>query len=344
MADNSTLLKKYLLPTIKFIVFLGLGAFLTWLAVRGVTEADKAQISKALSEANYLWILLSMALGITAHLTRAVRWKMLLATLGFTPKTSNTFFAVMIGYMANLAINRLGEVARCGVLKRYEKIPLVQSFGTVIVERVLDTFILLLLFIVSAWIEYDRMHAYISENILGPVKMKVHGYLENKTMLLVLVGILVGGLIASFVFRKKIFQNPLVQKIRALFLSFWDGIRSVGQVKNPLLFVFYSVFIWALYLLSVYVCVFAFADTRSMTLTDCLAIMCFGSLGVIATPGGIGAYQWIVLQILTLWGYSTAMGVAFGWVVWLAQTTVVLLVGLLSFGLLAINNKEEELL
>ena len=96
-----------------------------------------------------------------------------------------------------------------------------------------------------------------------------------------------------------------------------------------------------MYLMTVYVCVFAFSETKSITISDCLVILTFGSLGVIATPGGIGAYQWIVLQIMTLWGYSTAMGVAFGWVVWLAQTVVILIGGLLSFGLLAINNKEE---
>ena len=336
-------MKKYIFTAIKFLLFLALGAFLTWLAVRGLTEEDKVQIKKSISEANYLWIGLSMDVGILAHVSRAVRWKMLLAPLGFFPKLSNAFYAVMIGYLANLAGLRLGEVLRPGILKRYEKIPLTQSFGTVIVERVIDMFILFILFIVSAWLEYERMHAYFSENILNPLKVKLHTASENKLMLLVLIALCLGILAVFFTFRKKIFQNPLIQKIRKLVLSFWEGIRSVAQVKNPLLFIFHSLFIWAMYLLSVYVCVFAFDETKNMTLADCLVITTVGSLGVIATPGGIGAYQWIVLQIMLLWGYSTAMGVAFGWVVWLAQTVVVLLVGLLSFGLLALNNKEKGL-
>ena len=78
-----------------------------------------------------------------------------------------------------------------------------------------------------------------------------------------------------------------------------------------------------------------------MSLTDCLAIMCFGSLGIIATPGGIGAYQWIVLQIMLLWGYTASIGVAFGWVVWLSQTVVVLIIGLLSLALLSMNKKKK---
>ncbi|MFI5163744.1 MAG: lysylphosphatidylglycerol synthase domain-containing protein, partial [Bacteroidia bacterium] len=202
--------------------------------------------------------------------------------------------------------------------------------------------VLFILFIISAWLEYQRIHTFLSENILSPLKLKLHSLLENKMMLVLLLGILLIIIVAIFIFRKKIFQNPIAQKIRALLLNFLEGIRSVSRVKNPLLFIFYSLFIWAMYLMTVYLCVFAFSESKSITLADCFVILTFGSLGVIATPGGIGAYQWIVLQIMLLWGYSTAMGIAFGWVVWLAQTAVVLLGGLLSFGLLAIGNKSPS--
>ena len=335
-------MKKYILPALKFLFFLALGAFLIWLAVKDLTQEDKTQITKSLSEANYAWIALSMLIGIIAHLSRAMRWKMLLAPLGFIPKLSNTFYAVMVGYLGNLAFPRLGEVLRCGILKRYEKIPLPQSFGTVITERVIDVFVLFCLFIVSIWLEYERVKTYLLENIIHPLKLKIYSYAENKMMLFLLAGILLGALIIVFIFRKKIFQNPIAQKIRTILMNFIEGIRSVAKVKNPLLFIFHSLFIWTMYLMSLYVCVFAFSETKSMTVSDCLVIMTFGSLGVIATPGGLGAYQWIVLQIMLLWGFSTAMGVAFGWVAWLGQTACVLLVGLLSFGLLALNNKENS--
>lgn len=334
-------MKKYLLPIIKFLVFLGLGALLIWLAVRGLNEEDKAEIYRSIAEANYAWIALSMAAGICAHLSRAIRWKMLLDPLGFKPKLSNAFYAVMIGYLANLAIPRLGEVLRCGILKRYEKIPLTQSLGTVIAERVIDLLILFLLFVLTAWLQYYRMHTFLSENIFHPLKLKMYSVTENTMALFMLVSGVLAVASILFIFRKKIIQNTLIQKIRGLLVGFLNGIRTVTNVKKPFLFIFHSFFIWAMYLASVYVCVFAFRDTQSMSLSDCLVIMTLGSLGVIATPGGIGAYQWIVLQIMLFWGYTTAMGVAFGWVVWLAQTAVILLVGLLSFGLLAIGNKEE---
>ncbi|MEK6615203.1 MAG: lysylphosphatidylglycerol synthase transmembrane domain-containing protein, partial [Bacteroidota bacterium] len=323
-----------------FLIFLGIGILLIWLAVKDLTDKDKIQITTSLSEANYAWIVLSMAVGILAHISRAIRWKMLLAPLGFIPKLSTTFYAVMIGYLGNLALPRLGEVLRCGILKRYEKIPLTQSFGTVITERGIDVFVLFILFIVSIRLEYEKLHSYISENMIAPMKLSLHSLVENKIMLSLVIGIILLGLLLFFIFRKKIFQSHIAKKISALLLSFLDGLRSVAKVKNPLLFIFHSLFIWAMYLMSVYVCVFAFQETKALPLSSCLIIMTFGSFGVIATPGGIGAYQWIVLQIMLLWGFTTAMGTAFGWIVWLAQIVLVLLVGLLSFGLLAINKNK----
>ncbi len=335
-------LKKTILTVGKFILFLGIGILLIWLVVKNLSEKDKTEIFTSLKEANYWWIVLAMGTGILAHISRAMRWKMLLEPLDFKPKTSTTFYAVMIGYLGNLALPRLGEVLRCGILKRYEKIPFTQSFGTVITERLIDTLTLLILFITSVWIEYERMHTYISDNIISPLMKKLQAVADNKLMLFGLIGAAVLFFILLFILRKKIFQNPVAHKIRALLVSFLDGIKTISKVKRPFLFIFHSVFIWIMYLMSVYVCVFAFKETSTMTLTDCLAIMCFGSLGVIATPGGIGAYQWIVLQILLFWGYSTAMGVAFGWMAWLAQTVVVLVIGPISFGLLALNNKERQ--
>lgn len=322
-------------------MFLSLGALLVWVAVKDLTEDDKAQIYRSLSEANYIWVLFSVGFGIIAHISRAIRWKMLFVTLGLYPKLSNTFYAVMIGYVGNLALPRLGEVLRCGILKRYEKIPLTQSFGTVIAERIIDLSVMLLLFMLSIWVEYAKLKSYISANIIAPLKLKLLSMADNTMLLSVTIGLALAGAVVLFVFRKKIFQNPLANKIRAMLLNFLEGIRSVAKVKSPALFIFHSFFIWGMYLMSVYICIFAFNETKSLTMADCLVIMCFGGLGVIATPGGIGAYQWIVLQIMLLLGYSTAIGVAFGWVIWLAQTVAVLFVGLLSFGLLALGNKEE---
>lgn len=332
-------LKQYLLHIIKFLIFFGIGIFLVWLVVKDLAKEEVEQIKQSFSQANYWWAVLAMGAGLLAHISRALRWKMLIAPLGFSPKTSNTFYAVMIGYLANLALPRLGEVVRCGILKRYEKIPLTQLFGTVITERVIDLLLLFFLFIVSIWTEYERIHSYLSEYILSPLKKIFHSLAENKALLFLYFGIVVVAVLCVFFFRKKIFRNRLVQKIRALLISFLQGIRSIVRIKNPMLFILHSLFIWLMYFLSVYLCVFAFEETKTLTAADCLVMVAFGSLGVIATPGGIGAYQWIVLQLMLLWGYTTAMGVTFGWLVWLAQVLLVLIFAMVSLGALAVNNR-----
>lgn len=304
------------------------------------TPEQKEEIYKTFAGANYFWVAISMVAGILAHISRAVRWKMLFMSLGFVPRLSNTFHAVMVGYFGNILFPRAGEVLRCGIIKGYEKIPLTQSIGTVISERIVDLFILFILLVFSVWREYGRLHNYISENITGPMKIKLTLFFENKFMLLTSISGIVALVAFLYIFRRKTTKYSFVQKIRNVLHDFFEGMRSVVKVKSFLWFAFHSVFIWIMYLLSVYVCVFAFTGTEPLSITDCVVLMAFGSLGVIAVQGGIGAYQWIVLQIMLAWGYSETIGFAFGLMVWAAQTLVIIIGGPISFGLLSIGKRK----
>lgn len=334
-------MKRIVINAVKFIFSFGIGVLIVWYMLSRYTPEQKEEISKSLAGANYFWAALSMVAGILAHISRAVRWKMLLAPLGIVPRLSNTFHAVMIGYFGNLLFPRAGEVLRCGIMKGYEKIPLTQSIGTVISERIIDLFMLFVLFVFSAWREYERLHSYISVNIFQPMKMKWVSFVENKILLIASIAIIFLLAALFFIFRSKISQNPFVQKIRNVLGGFLEGMRSVAKVKSPGWFIFHSFFIWVMYLLTVYICVFAFPETQMLSVTDCVVLMAFGSLGVIAVQGGIGAYQWIVLQIMLLWGYSETIGFAFGLVVWAAQTLVALIGGPVSLGLLAIGRRKK---
>lgn len=331
-------------------MFLGLGVALTWLAVKDIPKDQIPVIVDAIVHANYFWIVLSILAGLVAHWSRAVRWKMFLAPMGYKPKTSNTFYAVMIGYLGNLAVNRLGEVLRCSVLKRYENIPVTQSFGTVIAERVIDTFMLLLIFIVSIWAEYEKLQHLVAEKIMPRLNAKLLLLQNNKITLMVAIALGLCMILAAFLLRKKIFQSALAKKMLGLALGFWEGLQTVSKMKNPGLFVFHSVFIWVMYLASIYACVFAFEETKIITPIDCLVIMAFGSIGVIVSPGGIGLYQIIVQVVLkTLYVsflapdgiHASSSAIAFAWTAWLAQFVTVVVLGVLSFVLLAIGNKEK---
>jgi len=90
------------------------------------------------NDVTYFWILLSAMCGLLSHISRAMRWNYLIEPLGKKPGTLNTFLSVMVGYIMNLVLPRMGEVARCGVLSRYEKISFARLIGTVVTERIID--------------------------------------------------------------------------------------------------------------------------------------------------------------------------------------------------------------
>ena len=135
-----------MLNILKILFFLGIGILLVWLAVHNKTEKERDEIIDSILHANYFWIAVSIFASLLSHYFRAVRWKLLLNPLGYYPKTSNTFFSVMVGYLANFAIYRMGEVTRCGLLTRYEKVPFTVGLGSVIAERALDLVCLIILF------------------------------------------------------------------------------------------------------------------------------------------------------------------------------------------------------
>jgi len=57
--------------------------------------------------------------------------------------------AVMIGYLVNLGVPRMGEISRAAALTKYEGVPFNKGFGTIIAERVADMiFLLTFIFIV----------------------------------------------------------------------------------------------------------------------------------------------------------------------------------------------------
>ena len=331
-----------MLNILKFLFFLGLGVLLVWLAIHNKTEKERIEIIESICQANYFWIGISILASLLSHYIRAVRWKLLLRPLGYNPKTSNTFFAVMIGYLANFAIYRMGEVTRCGLLTRYEKVPFTIGFGTVIAERALDMICLIILFFAILGIEFDRILGIANHFIFDPLSNLLRSLMQNQTFVIIALISLVIIAGAFLYFRKKI-QALISGKAKGFIKGLWDGLLSVKNVDKPVLFIAHTVLIWLMYILVVYTCFFAFEGTAHLTFMVAVVIVVFGSLGVIATPGGTGAYQIIVINILmTVYLVDNTSANAFAWAVWTAQFALILLMGLLSLIFLAILNKGSK--
>ncbi len=333
-------LSPFVKNALKFLLFSGIGVVLVYLSIRGITPDERANIKMAFQQANYFWVALSLCVAILSHFIRAVRWRMLIEPIDKKPGLANTFFAVMIGYMVNYAIPRLGEVSRCGILSRYEKISFAELVGTVIVERVIDTLMLMLFFILMIAVESKKAFEMINEiDLMGKLNSWLHSHVLIMIGLLVLlcIGIII-------IFRSK---NKLLGIIKKYVQSFWSGIKSVGKVKKPFLFWVYSVVIWICYLMATYLCFFCFAGTSQLSLGDGLVLLIVGSVAVIITPGGTGAYQLLIANVLVavypnLHLKESGLSIALPWIIWGSQLILIVLLGLVSLLLLPIINKNDE--
>ncbi|POY35533.1 TIGR00374 family protein [Solitalea longa] len=301
-----------------------------YLAFRGqkITE-----IFLKLESANFYWVAVAAVITMASHFVRAVRWNMLIEPLGHRPKNLNTFAAVLIGYAANFAFPRLGEVARCGTLTKTDNVPMDKLIGTVIVERVVDLISLVIILILTVFLQFNRISSFVYDNLLKGIITKL---LANTTTLIVIIVLIIGLTFAAFKlfsrFKQDIYQSAIGQKVMGLLEGIAHGLASISKLRNVFGFIFYSVLLWTLYLLSTYTMFFALASTANLTLLTALFVLTVGSLGMAApVQGGLGAFHWIVSKGLILYGIAELDGLAYATISHGTQTLMVISFGGLSF-------------
>ena len=321
-------MKKRTVTILKTILPLLLGVFFIWYSLSSSTPQERRELWNNIILADSKWIFLSIFLGILSHLSRAYRWKYLLAPMGYKPHLANSFMAVMGGYLANLGIPRSGEVLRGATLSTYEGIPFDKAFGTIVSERIADLVMLLLIVTVGLLIQTDSMIAYFQEQEINP-------YLSIGIFLvLVLLGI--GAL--------RIIQRSKLQifvKIRDFARGLLEGMRSILRMRQKGAFIFHTFFIWIMYILMFYVIKFTVPETISLPWAGVLAAFIVGTFAISTTSGGIGVYPVAMGAVLLLFGINQQAGEAFGWIVWGSQTIVVVVLGGLSLLLLPIFNRSK---
>jgi glycosyltransferase 2 family protein len=317
---------------------MALGVLLIWLSVKDLTSNERTEIINSFKNANYFWILLAICCGVLSHILRSIRWRRLLSPMGYHPKIKNMFLATMIGYFANYAIPRLGEVSRCGVLNRTDKIPINKGLGTVVTERAFDLLIFIIIFIVTVFIEKDRIGSYLDTNIYPKLNDKF-AFLSSGGLLYIIVGFGLVVFILYFVLRKRLRKNKFFQKLEEIGEGFLHGIRSLFKMKKPWLFLLETVGIWGLYFLMTYLCFFSMEDTSSLGIDAGLATLVIGSLGIMVTPGGIGLFPILVQETLKLYTVAKISGLAMGWIIWTSQTVMIIVLGAIALFVVSFNKK-----
>ncbi len=335
-------MKKKILLILKFAFFLGLGFFFIWWFQRKLTISEKLEISNSFQSANYLWVIIAFIPGILSHLSRAVRWRMLLKPMGYHPQLKTTFAAVMIGYFANLAFPRLGEVMRCGILHKYEKIPVSKSFGTVITERTIDMIIFFLLFVFAFIIEFHNLKDYIYDNVMIKFADKFTNINITGFLFLTIVGFFLITAVIFFIFRKRISKSKVYLKIVVFLLGFTEGIKSLSKIEKPYWFIFHSLFIWFNYFMMTWMIFFCFDQTVSLGLSVALSALVLGSFAMMLVPGGIGIYPVIISQTLMIFSIAKTTGYALGWIAWSSQTFLIILFGIISLAILPLIKKKHN--
>ncbi len=313
---------------LRYLILVSLTVALLWLSLRGIS------VGEGENKADFLWhtwlksdklyLLLMAVVAVVSHLLRAERWRLLLEPSGNTITLGNSFLSVMVGYLVNLAVPRGGEVSRCYNLYKLEKTPVEISFGTVVVERMVDLLCLVLLIIVSFFVEWKKLKEFINTLPIGSsdsgFQIPVWVYLG----LLVLVGLGV----AFYLFRKN-------EKFQKIIVGFKEGLLSIFRLRNKGVFIFHSLAIWALYFVMSYFVIKAFPETAGLGFSAVMTLFAVGAIAMaVPLPGGAGSYHTLVpLALVSLYQMNKTDAVAFVFIFHAWQTLILIVGGVISLAI-----------
>ena len=338
-------MKKYIKDILKLILFLSLGFFFIWISVKDLSDEQISTIivnaKEVMHDNKWVYLLLCVFVGFLSVVFRGLRSVLMIDPLGYKVSKTNSYHATMVGYLANLAFPRLGEVLRCTILQQYEKVPFQKSLGTVITERIIDVILAGLLFFVALGFESEKLISIFSQsNISEKLMAMVSG-----TGKYILLGVFLCICIIIYALRKKIAKLSIYQKIIKIIKGFWEGLISIRKMQRPFLFILYSFCIWACFYLMFYVCTFAFPEMLALgvkpVLLASLSCVVIGTVGFIVAQGGLGAYPLLVSIVLLMYGIPEESGLAIGWVVWTTESAMYLGLGLISLLLLSLKKNKK---
>ncbi len=335
---KSTQIKDILLKLLRFSIFFGIGILLFWFVYK---DQPIDEIITALKKANYLWIIFPLFLAILSHLSRALRWKILIDSMGYKPKWTNTFLAVMVMYLSNTVIPRSGEITRCGIIKKYENISFTKLLGTVVIERAMDFVMLFILIIIVLLTQFNVFIEFVKNNPGIDEKFALFKKIDNLIIVAIFTFLF---FMAIFIFRRKMKNTIFYLKIKELYIKFKEGLKTIKTLEKKWQFIAHSFFIWIMYFTMIYITFWSFEFTANLSLLSGLTVFVMASLGIIApSPGGIGTWHFMVIETLVIYGIAKHPDAnAFAFAVHGSMTLFLVIAGLISLLVLPILNKKNK--
>ncbi|TXB64661.1 flippase-like domain-containing protein [Vicingus serpentipes] len=325
-------MKKGLIAALKIIIPLGIGVYLTWFFISNLTDVELQNLKNAFLKADYRFIFIGIIIMLLSHMSRAYRWKYLLAPLGHTPNFWKMYHSVMIGYLINLTIPRSGEVARAGYYAKFQKkAPFEKVFGTIIVERIIDVIMLGIVMGITLYFQKD-VEAFNSIKNTGNSGGGIPTWGYFLAALLIVVGFVL------------IMSVPKIKlKVREILRGLYEGVSTILQLKQRTAYVLHTIFIWVCYVLMLWVCSFALPETANLSINAVFAAFVVGGIAISATPGGIGLYPLMVAAVLSNL-YNIENAESFSMLAWTSLTAFTILAGLVSLVALPFISKKQAAL
>ncbi len=328
---------KHLKNIIKVLLFLGVGVVLFMLVYR---DFDFNLVLIELKRINYWWFLPFTLFVLLSNISRTIRWQMLIKSYGGSAGFINTFFAVLLGYFANMALPRLGEVSKCAVISKYEKQPLSKVLGTMVSERLIDVIMLIIATLIVFFVQKDIVLSFIREN--PEISEKSTGLFSIEIIIGLIVLFIISIVFIYYIVKGSFNKYIVFKKTSEFIKSFWIGLVSIKNVKNIPLFIFHSVFMWVMYFLMIYVVFPAFEGFSELDISVALTLFVAACYGMVApAPNGAGAYHFMVSQALVLYGIGLEMALIFALVVHGVQTLLIIIGGIAALIILPLYNNRK---
>lgn len=320
-------MKRITVILLKYILAFSIAIVLLWWSFHSLSAKDVEDIKEALLRAKIAMIIPVVIILLLSHLFRAYRWQQLIEPLGYKTDSFQLLCGVLIGYIANQFIPRAGEIIRCTSISKYNKIPAEKLIGTIVAERAFDMITLLLIGVVTVFLEYDFISSYLYE-IINAIQTNLASNGPKRIILLVVFAVFV---ILLLWIIKKFKEHKFIAVISRIIKGIWHGLTSIKNVKNKPLFIIYTILIWTGYVFATWMGCLALEETAHLALDTGLVMLVFGTFGIIVAPGGLGAYPIAIQKTLVLYQLPETIGLASGWLLWLAQFAVTVIFGSLAY-------------
>ena len=326
--------KKIIKKLLQVVFPLILGAFILFWVYRDFNFQRVGEV--LFGGMNYGWMLLSLVFGVFANLFRGWRWKLALEPLDEYPKTVNCIYAIFVSYASNLVIPRVGEVARCGVLSKYDGVSFSKSLGTVVSERMIDT---LCVGLITGLVLLSQMPVFA--NFFAETGTNVGWYTEILTsghFYLIVVCVLAALALVFFLVR----NIAVFARVKGVLKNIWQGVVALKDIKHIPLYIIYTLGIWVCYFLEFYLAFYAFDFSSDLGITAGLVMFVVGTLAVIVpTPNGAGPWHFAVMTMMMLYGVGKEDAGIFALLVHGIQTFLLILLGIYGLLALPLTNKNK---